>query len=68
MKLVPNARRSWRWFSMQLATLAGIAPIAWTQMPDEWRMEISPAVMGYIGLGWLLVFIIARLVDQDGGA
>ena len=66
MKLVPNARRAWRWFSVQLAVLSGVAPAAWLAVPDDMRKAV-PAEWLAIGAVVMAVLIVAgRLVDQGG--
>ena len=66
MKLIPDARRSWRLFSMQLAAVAAVLPQAWAAMPEdlkawvpeEWRPHVVSAVA--------VAIIIGRLIDQGG--
>jgi hypothetical protein len=64
-KLIPEARRAWRMFSVQVAALA----IAWGAMPTDLQAAVLtavgvpaervPAVFG-------LLFLIGRLVAQPG--
>ena len=66
MRIVKNARSAWRWFSVQLAALATIAPTSWLLIPEEMRNEIPPEWLAICGavLGVLIIF--GRLVDQGG--
>lgn len=64
MRLVPNARRAWRWFSMQLLALAAAAQVAWETLPPEALALIPVDVRGYITLGLVVAAMVGRLVDQ----
>lgn len=64
MKLVPNARRAWRWFSMQMMALAAAAQVAWETLPPDALAVISADWRGYITLGLVLAAMIGRLIDQ----
>jgi hypothetical protein len=66
MKLLPDWRRSWRWFSVQAMALALAVQGAWAALtPDQvaalpdWTVQ---AVTGAV----LVLGIIGRLVAQDG--
>ena len=64
MKLVPNARRWWRWLSMQFLALAAAVQVAWETLPPE-AMAIIPADWrGYITLGLVVAAMVGRVVDQ----
>jgi hypothetical protein len=63
MRLIPNARRSWRMASVQVA---GLAVIFGTLPPDQ-----QAAVLAWLGFGPERIpavigalFIITRLIDQ----
>ena len=64
MKLVTNARRSWRWFSMQAMSLAVAGQGAWAMLPDEMRDSIPQEWVSYATVVLLMCGIIGRLVDQ----
>ena len=64
MKLVPNARKAWKWFSMQLLVLTAAVQVAWETLPPEALALIPPDVQGYITLGLVLLAMVGRLVDQ----
>lgn len=64
MKLVPDARRSWRWLSVQLAALSGIAPAAWLAVPDDMRAAVPPEWLATGGVVMAVLIILGRLVDQ----
>lgn len=64
MKLVPNARRAWRWFSMQMMALAASAQVAWEALPPDALAVIPADWRGYITLGLVVAAMLGRLVDQ----
>jgi hypothetical protein len=68
MKLVPNARLAWRWFSMRLLALAATAQIAWETLPPEALAIIPVDWRGYITLGLVLLAMVGRLIDQGTAA
>lgn len=62
-KLIPNWRRAWRMFSVQVAAVA----VAWGAMPPD----AQAAVLAAIGIGPERVpavlgalFLLGRLIDQ----
>lgn len=64
VKLVPNARKAWRWLSMQLLALAAVAQVAWETMPTDALAVIPPDWRGYITLGLVVAAMVGRVVDQ----
>ena len=64
MKLVPNAKQAWRWFSVQLLALTGALQIAWETLPADALSVIPPDWRGYITIGLILAAIVGRLIDQ----
>ena len=64
MKLVPNARSAWKWFSVQCMGFALTVQTAWISIPDDLKASV-PDVYLSIGTGALLALgIVGRLVDQ----
>lgn len=64
MKLVPNARRAWRWFSMQMVALIAAVQVAWETLPAEALAVIDPDWRGWITLGLAGLAMVGRLIDQ----
>ncbi len=65
MKLVPDARQAWRWFSVRAMTLAVAVQGAWVFLPPDlasqapqWAIQVATALILVLG-------IVGRLVDQD---
>ena len=66
MRLVKDARKAWRWFSVQIAAISAIAPGAWLLVPDDMRRAVPPEWLATAGVVLGVLIIIGRLVDQDG--
>lgn len=65
MKLVPDWRQAWRWFSVQALAAIIAFPIVWSTLPPEVREHVPdtwlPWIMLLIAIGGLL----GRLKDQS---
>jgi multisubunit Na+/H+ antiporter MnhB subunit len=66
MKLVPNAKQAWRWFSVQALTLIAALQVAWETLPPDAVNVIPADWRGYITLGLAVLAIVGRLIDQGG--
>ena len=64
MKVVPDWKEAWKWYSVQGPVL-GLAAIAtWAMLPDEFKNSYTPLQLQIAG-ACLFVFIIGgRIVDQ----
>lgn len=66
MKLIPNWRDAWRWFSVQALAILAAEPLVWAQLPADVKAMLPP--------DWRTIFfvtiafggILGRLVDQSG--
>jgi len=67
MKMVPDAKRAWRFFSVQAMTLQGAAAAAWLAVPDDMRAAVPSEWLAIGALVLTGLGIIGRLVDQGGG-
>ena len=64
MKLVHNARKAYRWLSMQAMALSLAGAASWLAVPQEMRDAVPDLWLG-LGAGTLAVLgMIGRLVDQ----
>jgi len=66
MKLVPNARRAWRWFSVQAFVIAGAIQAAWVSIPPDMQATIPEGWVSYATMAVVALGAIGRLVDQGG--
>jgi len=64
MKLIPDAKRAWRWFSVQAMALSGIIPAAWLAVPDEMRAAVPTEWLAACAIALAVLGVIGRLVDQ----
>ena len=67
MKLVPNARKAWRWFSVQAMVLQGAAAGAWLTVPDDMRSAVPPEWLAVAAVALTVLGVSGRLVDQGDG-
>jgi hypothetical protein len=66
MRLVHNARRAWRWFSVQAMALAGAVQATWVLIPDDMRASVPPDWVALLTVALLVLGVAGRLVDQGG--
>ena len=66
MRLVKNARRSWRWFSVQAMAVAGAMQGAWLAMPPDLQARVPGEWVDALTMAILALGIVGRLVDQGG--
>lgn len=64
MRLVDDARRAWRWFSVQAMALAVAGQVAWANMPGDLKASVPPNLVTYGTIGLLVLGILGRLVKQ----
>ena len=64
MKLVPDWKDAWRWWSIQIATLIAAVNLAWETLPKEALDVIPVDLRGWITLVLSVLMIGARLVQQ----
>jgi hypothetical protein len=64
MKLVDNARRAWRWISVQAMVLAGAIQAAWVFIPDDMKTSIPPKYVAGVTMALLVLGVAGRLVKQ----
>jgi hypothetical protein len=66
MKLVTNANRAWRWFSVQAMTAAIALQAGWQAMPPDLAERIPGEWVTGLSIAVLVLGIVGRLVDQGG--
>ena len=65
-RLIPNARRAWRWFSVQALAVLIALPILFETLPPEVMAVIPGDWQPWIIAVVALAGMIGRFVDQDG--
>lgn len=64
MKFVPDIRRAWRWFSVQLPALNLAFLGTWSVLPDKFQNALPmPWVLGIAGV-LIVAGVFGRLVEQ----
>ncbi len=67
MKLVPEARRAWRWFSVQALAVLAALPLVWPQLPPEVQAMLPEGARPWLLAALAIGGIAGRLIDQGGG-
>jgi hypothetical protein len=67
MKLVPNARKAWRWISMQAMGVAVALQGAWVFIPDDLKARAGDDLANWVTGALLVLGMIGRLVKQGDG-
>lgn len=65
MKLIDNATKAWRMFSVQAMSLALVVQAVWVELPADLRDSLDSATVRYITIGLLVAGVLGRLVKQD---
>jgi len=66
MRLVKDARKAWRWFSVQAMALQGAAAGAWLVVPDDMRAAVPAEWLAACAVVLTVLGVAGRLVDQNG--
>lgn len=64
MKLVPNACRLHRAFSVQAMTMAAAIQGAWPAVPEDLKVALPHNLVHWVSIVLLVAGIIGRMVDQ----
>ena len=65
MKLIPDARRAWRWVSVQAMVLATAIQGAWVFIPPDLKARAGDDLASIVTGAILALGVIGRLVAQD---
>lgn len=68
MKLVPDWRRAWRWFSVQALAVLAALPVAWAELPPDVQAMLPETWRPWLLAGLALAGLVGRLVDQGDRA
>jgi len=64
-KLVKDANKAWRWFSVQAMSIALALQAAWLALPPNLLAHISAEHKTVVVMALLVFGVIGRVVDQD---
>lgn len=65
MKLIENASKAWRMFSVQAMTLALVVQTVWVEIPADLRESLDATTVRYITIGLLVAGVLGRMVKQE---
>lgn len=65
VKLVDDARRAWRWISMQCMAWALAIQGAWELAPDDLKAGMPPKLVTVVTVSLLVLGIVGRMVKQE---
>jgi len=65
MKLVPNWRRAWRWYSVQASIIGAALVSAWPILPAGLRADLPDGLRTIIAVVTLLAVVPGRIVKQE---
>lgn len=68
MKLVPDAKKGWKWLSVQAMALNGAILSTWLALPDDIKALIPDTYVMGGAVVLTVAGIIGRFIDQGGGA
>ena len=66
MRLVKDARKAWRWFSVQAMVLQGAVASSWLFVPDDMRAAVPGEWLAACAVVLTVIGIAGRLIDQGG--
>ena len=64
LKLVKDANKAWRWFSVQAMTIALALQAAWLALPPNLLTHVSAEHKTVLVIAILVFGVLGRLVDQ----
>ena len=64
MNLIPDWKKSWKFYSTWVAGAIAFLPMAWAQMPPDVKSMIPDGVKPGIPFLMLAAFLVARNVKQ----
>ena len=64
MKLIPEAKRAWRMFSVQAQAVALAVLGAWQVMPEDLKTNLPQSLVYWLSMGLMVLGIAGRLIDQ----
>lgn len=64
MKLVPEARKAWKWFSIQINAVGAAIPLVWVSLPPELKASVPEKYLPWVMMAVFIGGMIGRLIDQ----
>jgi hypothetical protein len=64
MKLIPDWRRAWRWFSVQAAGALAVLSFLQAQVLPQWQWAIPERWWPWVSAGFGTAIVLLRVVAQ----
>jgi len=68
MKLIPDWRSAWRWFSVQAFAIIALLPVVWPTLPPQVTAWVPESWRPWIIVALAVGGIAGRLIDQKAKA
>lgn len=68
MKLIPDWKDAWRWFSVQALAAIVALPIVWGMLPSDVKAFLPEGWEPWVLVGLAAGGIIGRVIDQNKAA
>lgn len=65
MKLIPDWRNAWKWFSVQALAILIALPVLWMGLPADVKAMVPEAWKPWIMVAIAVAGFAGRLVDQN---
>lgn len=65
MKLVPDWKDAWKWWSVRFMALAAAWPVLWMQMPPDAKTLIPATWEPWIPVTLICAGLVGRVKDQS---
>jgi protein-S-isoprenylcysteine O-methyltransferase Ste14 len=65
MKLIPNWRDAWRWFSVQALAAIIALPIVWASLPSDIKSFVPDSWDRWVFVAIAAAGLLGRLIDQN---
>jgi hypothetical protein len=65
MKLIPDWRQAWKWFSVQAFAIIIALPVIWMALPADVKAYLPDSWKPWIMVALAAAGILGRIVDQN---
>ena len=65
MKLIPDWRQAWKWFSVQAFAVIIMLPMIWASLPADAKAYLPDAWKPWLMVALAVAGILGRIIDQN---
>lgn len=65
MKLIPDWKDAWRWFSVQALIILAALPVVWSAIPSDAKGFLPDGWEPWVLFGLAIAGLIGRVIDQN---